>query len=804
MLLDASGLAGAPDSVRLTVIVVASRTPSESGVVEIRTSELARWLGLSASYVASVVIPALRRSALVSVETKEGEFGQDECLKCRVLPLWAAQDVVGHPLNLAKKEYSTFLRLLEAVMAPGWTHRDGSVTPAGLIGTRTGRGAATDRLALLLLVLEARESGQVRLCGGTVDTRRGRAAATVARLMGCSASAGERVLERLEDQELVLRRRLKTGSGLRSRSRLMVPAVAAAHGRTVADDVQEDLAEAPEAEISDPDVAAGPVEAPEADTESKVSGLLGTDGAAVAEPDVAATLHTDHSSVVTQAVRPQLSGRFSGEGRGTAGRRPEHACAGEEQAVDSETNVAGSWSSVAAGGPLRGEQPKESPVNERFGQRVAGAGAGERPKGTGWEKTRQQRRWGLPDDLRLRVALGPVTWLWERLSRWQQDQVEAAAKTELARLDALLMQQGAAPRLLAERLTDRLEETGGEALIGDPYAWLIRRGLPQRRACPDLRCDDGTRLDTRTECENCRNVLHLRRGMRARAAADIERRQPGLGDAERHRAVEARLRQLAAIEAEDYVWRREQARAEHVRRDAARAAAADRAERERLASAAADAVRQALACEDCGQQQAGGLCETCDHCRQTETLISQAGLLVATWSADLTDPASVAAVAATVRTAIGHSVTAAWQEFLEMTDTTGVAALEASPEAARDAYAFAALQTTQQALQEHHDTALAMLSQTQEAEAEAQRAYKTEQNRRWYRYNPHGADAVAAATKAADTARERVAEYLLATRLEQLSEQANARTERPASWTDRLPELTARPLDGDATGMVIA
>ncbi|MGW7594334.1 hypothetical protein ACWGK9_35125, partial [Streptomyces rubiginosohelvolus] len=100
----------------------------------------------------------------------------------------------GHPLNLSKKEYATLLRLVEAVMAPGWKHRDGRVTPAGLIGARTGRGAATDRLALLLLALEARETGRVRQCGGVVDSKRGRAAVTVARLLGCSASAGERVL----------------------------------------------------------------------------------------------------------------------------------------------------------------------------------------------------------------------------------------------------------------------------------------------------------------------------------------------------------------------------------------------------------------------------------------------------------------------------------------------------------------------------------------------------------------------------------------------------------------------------------
>ncbi|MFH9677792.1 hypothetical protein ACH4L5_36910 [Streptomyces sp. NPDC017405] len=61
-------------------------------------------------------------------------------------------------------------------------------------------------------------------------------------------------------------------------------------------------------------------------------------------------------------------------------------------------------------------------------------------------------------------------------------------------------------------------------------------------------------------------------------------------------------------------------------------------------------------------------------------------------------------------------------------------------------------------------------------------------------------------TKAADAARERVAECLLATRLEQLREQTAARTEPAAAapWTDRLPELAARPLDGGTAGAVIA
>lgn len=56
-------------------------------------------------------------------------------------------------------------------------------------------------------------------------------------------------------------------------------------------------------------------------------------------------------------------------------------------------------------------------------------------------------------------------------------------------------------------------------------------------------------------------------------------------------------------------------------------------EDERAAAAAAETVRQALACEDCGQQQAGGLCEACGYRRRTEALVVEAGMVEATWSA---------------------------------------------------------------------------------------------------------------------------------------------------------------------------
>ncbi|MFB7076484.1 hypothetical protein [Streptomyces sp. NPDC056308] len=582
-LLDLAGLDGVPDAVRLAVLVLASRTPSETGVVEIRTSELGRWIGLSASYTASNVVPVLRRSGVVSVETAEGDYGQDDGLKCKVLPLWAAQDVVGHPLNLAKKEYATLWRLLQAVMAPGWTHRDGSVTPAGLIGTRTGRGAATDRLALLLLVLEARETGRVRQCGGTVDTKRGRAAATVARLLGCTASAGERVLERLEDRELVLRVRLKTGSGLANRSRLMVPAVAAAHGRTVADDVLENRAEALEPEISDPDVAAGPGEALDLETEAHASGLPVTCEAGVAEPDVAAALHTDHPHLVTPVVPPQLSGGFSGEGRGATGGLPDRACVRQDS------------------GPLRGEQQEKSPVGkDGNGGRGLVAGTPVRVVDDGSQGRQQRGRVPLPPE-ELRVVLAPVDLVWARLERpAARKLVEAAARSELKRVVGFAGHVDA-PQVLADRLARHLEtqmRVGGP--ITDPVGWLIGLALPQRQQCGDARCDDRVLLDSGRDCPRCEEKQADRRDQRRAVAAAVDAAMPHASETERRAATEQRLHQDVTAQARirEHRWaqiREQQAAAAQARAEAAAAQPEDRAPAGPVAPVVLPAPRPAVA-----------------------------------------------------------------------------------------------------------------------------------------------------------------------------------------------------------------
>ncbi|MGP4004003.1 hypothetical protein [Streptomyces sp. 8N706] len=759
------------DAVRLAAVVLAARTPSATGRVEIRSGELGRWLGMSASYVASEVVPGLRRSGVVEITTVRGEFGEDRGLECKVLPMWAARGQVGHPLVLRKTELATLLRLLEAVMAPGWAHRDGTVTPAGLLGARRGRGAATDRLVLLLLVLEATETGRVRMCGGTVDSKRGRAAATVARLLGCTASRGERVLERLEDYEVVERVRLRTVSGMAQRTRLMVPAVAAAHGPARAAGPKEWHAASPAPAFSDPDVAAGPGGASEPTADAQVSAVQAADRAEMAEPDVTAALHTDHSPGGNEGGDSAGHCGFSGGGRGGEGRLPDRACAREDQAVDGE-EVSGLTLVGGEGDPLRGEKPKEFTAIEVDERLVAvTAATGQQPV-VASGKAQQQRGVPRPADPELRVVLTSVSGLWSRLSRWQQKRVERAARAELVRLASLLEQPEAAPQLLAERLSDRLTEQGGEVFVRDPFGWLLGKGLVRRPACSDVRCDDGTRLDTGGDCPTCGNMLGFRRAQRARIAAEVEAALLGADDAERRAVLEERLRHQATLEADDLLWRRRQAEAEQARREAARQEARARVERERLAAHAADEARQALPCVDCGVQRSAGLCEACGYRRQTRHLVEETALVVAAWAADIADPADVAAVAAHVRSELESAIAAARQQFLEWMDP---AEMRDDPQQLESCLAFNARQAVQQAAADYHSTVLALLGRSREAEMGAKKAYATEIGRRRHRWHPDGPSARAAASKAADAARERSAQYLLATGLEQLRSQQGGR-----------------------------
>ncbi|WP_329453194.1 hypothetical protein OG894_42100 (plasmid) [Streptomyces sp. NBC_01724] len=815
-LLKDPSLVTAPDAARLAAVVLLAKSRAPKGMPDdnqasIWGAELGRWLGTSESTVHHAVLPALRESGAVRTRVVTDAKGQPTGLDCLVMPVWQARRRGGaaHPLALSRTELATLLRLLEALFGPGWAPKNQEPTPPGLLAGRTGRGAATDRLGLLLMVLNTRASGWLQLCGGSVDTREGRPAATVARLLGCSPAGARKVLARLTDAGVVGRERREAGSRMNGRGRVKVLPVAQAHRQPTVSAPAVEAVHGSQPEISDRPVAAAGDHAPD-----RGVGGLGTYGLSEAdnasepwkeERPAAAELHAGHASVVKELGESAGDCGFSGAAGGGESRLPDRASVREDQAVDGDATAAELTPSAPEAGPLRGEYPKKSPVSISKAEKpeARGPAAGARPKPVGSGTRHHQRSVTPPGDPRLRVALAPVWDLWSQLSGVQQQLVGTAAAKALGLLAGVAGPE-CAPRLLADRLTDRLQEVGGGAHVRDAVGWLLGRGLVQRRACSDLRCDDGIRLDTGGDCPTCSNVIHLRRGQRARIAAEVDATLPGLGETERRTVLEGRLRREVARDAEDLMCRRRQAEAAYTRRADARAQAAVRSERERTAAQAAEAERQALPCADCGTVRSAGVCEACGYRRQTEDLVTQTALVAAAWSADLDDPDDVAKVAAHTRAQLEADLAAARALFLELMDP---AELNDDPKAVVTCLAFTDLQTVQQAASVYHRCALAMLGRAPQSEAEARRAYDTEKGRRQHRWYPDGPLARAAAEQAADTARERTAQHLLATRLDKLRALAGGRagvsTPAATPWAGRLTELAARPIRDDLAGTVI-
>lgn len=248
-------------------------------------------------------------------------------------------------------------------------------------------------------------------------------------------------------------------------------------------------------------------------------------------------------------------------------------------------------------GPLSGEKPEDSSV---VGV-ISAVQSVERRRGrlavVPGQRKQQQRGVVRPNDLRLRVALAPVKDLWVRLSHGQQ---AIAGRAALRALEVLagIVDEEAAPQMLADRLRDRLAEVGGGVLVREPMAWLLGRGLVQRPACADPRCDDGIRLDTRSDCPTCVAVTADRRAVRARVRAELE---TGLGRGASQAVYEQRLQEHTMLEAD-------RTRARHIR------AAADVEQRRRAATRrrqqeeAAEQARRSAPCTDCGLPDAAGLC----------------------------------------------------------------------------------------------------------------------------------------------------------------------------------------------------
>ncbi|WP_445403153.1 hypothetical protein ACSMX9_29995 (plasmid) [Streptomyces sp. LE64] len=565
VLLADPGLKGADDPVRLAAVVLMAKAKVATDYsTRITATELGRWIGLKKSRVAHHVVPELRERGVLGSNETTNAAGWMTGLECWVIPMYRAQHGGDrrHSLALSKVELIVLLKLIEALFAPGWTHEDGRVTPAGMLADRTGRGAATDRLGLLLMVLSSNAKGWLQLCSGSVDSERGRPAATAARLLGCSPAGGAKLLSRLQEQDVLSVDRRETASGLNARSRVRLLPVAAAHGiavreaREAADAVFSDLAVTASGDLEATVEAAAPV----------VTGVQGAgEGleADSADRADAAHLHASHASVVTPGGSLSLSGGFSGEGRGGNHGLPDRACVRED------------------GGPLRGEKPKKSPSisSEKPGLGPVASGPVRVVDGAG--QGRQQRgRVPLPP-ADLRAVLAPVDLVWARLDRAAaRRRVEAAARRELKRVEGFAGRTDAS-QVLADRLVRRLDEqlrSGGP--IADPVGWLLARGLPQRQQCGDARCDDRVLLDSGRDCPRCEDRQADRRAQRHAVAAAVDAAMPGASEDERRAAADRQLHERVTAQgwAREHEWEQVRARQAAAKAHRAEAAAAQPAD----------------------------------------------------------------------------------------------------------------------------------------------------------------------------------------------------------------------------------
>lgn len=640
-------LAGRKDVVRLSALVLMAKAAHGTCRVETTARELGRWLGVSESTVDHEVLGVLREADAVATRVLRGDDGLPTGVEYRVEPLWEARNDVGAPLALSKVELATLLRFVEALFAPGWGER--CATPPGLLAKkgRRGRGAASDRLALLLLALRARPDGRVPLVGGPLAktvARHGRAAVTLSRLLGCRVPVAATVLGRL----------VAAGAVSGGPGRLVVPPVAAAHG---SDDRVQDAAvfesSAPSGPVLAGDVAgcarcscrddAGDEFVVEGDGWRQLSwddleGAEEASGTAPrglddAESDLfagqavfetfeascaAADPHADHAGVADVCGEGAGGLGFSGEAASGYCRQPVRAREGGNSGA-SDGGLQGDVPVVDGGdGPLRGENPdlvlaggkSEASAASSALQAWRAASGGPPPV---WAQ--------VPKGLER--VLEPVARVWGRLDRLTTRRyVTKVVRAQLGAISGACGPEVDAERILRERLKRRLAEQGAVP-VTDPVGWLVGRALPRRAVCPDLRCDDGRRMDTRADCTACQMLVLDGRALRGRVFTKATTALAG-GRVDRS-AFEAEL---------NACWRKEAALAAVRRGRAARERhARERAWAEQRArDAAQEAARQALACEVCGKPDSAGMCGPCRDERRVEELVAEAvDVAVATW-----------------------------------------------------------------------------------------------------------------------------------------------------------------------------
>ncbi|MFE9137980.1 hypothetical protein [Streptomyces sp. NPDC007355] len=781
-------LSGRKDVVRVGALVLLAKASLGSCRVEITARELARWLGVSESTVDHEILPVLRDVEAVTARVLRGHNGLPTGVEYRVEPLWEARGNAGAPLALSKVELATLLRFVEGLFAPGWGER--CATPPGLLVGRRGRGAASDRLALVLLALHARPDGRVPLVGGPLAksvARYGRAAVTLARMLGCGVPVAATVLERLRAAGIVT-----GGTG-----RLRLPAVAAAHGAAAAG---EDAAAPEGSELAGPAPAEAGLrcvrcaEQDEADGTVVVEGdgwrqlswddLDGAEEASRTAPRdlhdtesdlfagqpvfetfeascAAADTHADHAVVAD--VRGEIAGGlgFSGEAASGYRRQPVRACEGGDfpaSDADRQSDV-----TVADGGdgPLRGENPdlllaegeSDSSAAASALQAWRAASGGPPPV---WAQ--------VPKGLER--VLEPVAMVWGRLDRLTTRRY--ATKVVRARLGEISGACGPevdAERILRERLKRRLAEQG-TVPVTDPVGWLVGRALPRRALCPDRRCDDGRRMDTRADCTACQMLVLDGRALRSRAFAKASTALAG-GRVDRP-VFEAEL---------NACWQREAALAAVRREEAAqeRHALEQVWDEQRAQRAAQEAARQAPACTVCGKPESAGMCGRCRDERRVEELVAEAvDVAVAAWGMG-SEPCRLDAIRRTeegMRGAVDQAVTDL---------------LAAGGGVFPESLALAARLAAELQLAALRRRAVSRFAYQPSAQAEYQKVFATEMRRSHLHDSPD--EAREAAEEAAQRARFNTAYALLDDRLRTL------RAAQPAEEADAEPDWYAQAAD---------
>ncbi|MFF2618576.1 hypothetical protein [Kitasatospora sp. NPDC058046] len=600
-ILDSPELADASDAVRLAAVVLLAKSPASRCGVRIRQAELGRWLGVGTSHIEHNVLPLLRRAGAVESRVTTDDLGQVTGLVCELTALRAAREGGGdHPLRLLRQDLATLLRLCEKVLGPGWAPKDGPVTEPGLLAGRQGPGAATDRLALLLLVLQTQKNGRASLVGGSVARGRGRCAATVAKVLGCKAGGGAKVLGRLVRAGVVMVCREEQSSGLLGKSRLLVPAVAAAHRVPLA-------VPRPRTPVGDipggaPDDAQAAGEAP--DTAAPQDGLAA--GGGFSEVEVSERSAGAVGDLEVGFVPDGLAGPRSasgGEGSepgvvvraGGAGLHALHAVVVAPDGVGA--GLVGGCSGDAGGGePLwrvRAREREDRPGPLRREQPVFASS----------EAVPRELAW----------VVEPVVWLWSRLPRQERREfLSSLVVGELEHLSGLVGRERAG-RALRARFVRRMGQQGSVP-VADPIGWMLSRGLRQRVDCWSELCDEGVRIDSAAACASCESERGESRAVRGAVLRDLaaggRRVERGDLDAAVHHAVQVRAA-AAAVRREGQLQLQVQAQAAaalQLRRDEARVR-----EEQRLA----------VPCTGCGLPGMAGRCAVCGWRAEVVELLAE-------------------------------------------------------------------------------------------------------------------------------------------------------------------------------------